>query len=194
MNIEIYNNYVQELIEKARMINYPQKYDGLNRLYILPIDERLINNCYCYALGFKISSLARKLFRPGWISDYSFYKSSSKEGDCSFPSYESKEQFIEAVLKDIEVLKIAYEVITTKPDINKIDDYSFYCRDNQSSIVIAGTGDLEKGDFHFVRSDLEGFSHKKGWYYPPEQADNIKAVFNQYEYEPCLVLRLKNHK
>lgn len=194
MNIEIYNNYVQELIDKAKLISYPQVYDGSNYLYFLPIYEKLTNNCYCYSLGFKVNSMARKLFRPGWISNYAFYKSSPKEKGCFLPKYETKQQFIEAVLKDIEILKISYDVITTKLNSSEVNDLSLQCIDEQSSIIIVGTGDLEKGEFHFVRSDLGGFSHKLGWHYPPEQIENIEGAFNQINCEPCLILRLKNHK
>ena len=194
MDIQKHNNYVQELISNSKKINYPQEFDGTNPLYLLPIYERLINNCYCYSLGFKISSPACKLFRPGWISNYSFYESSLKENGCLFPRYESKEKFISAVLNDIEKLKIAYEIITTEIDINKVNSSYFQSSDNQSTILVAGTGNLEKGEFHFVRSDLKGFSHKLGWYYPPEQIDNIEDAFEQCNCEPCLVLRLKNYK
>ena len=194
MSIEEYNNYVQELIEKAKLIRYPQEYDVSNYQYSSSTDEMLINNCYCYSLGFKVDNMARKLFIPGWISDYNFYKSSPKENGCILPKYETKEQFTEAILNDIEILKIPYDVITMKPGTSKVNDFLFNCIDSQSSIVIAGAGNLEKGEFHFVRSDLEGFSHKKGWRYPPEQIEDIEEAFNQYKCEPCLVLRLKRCK
>ena len=151
LNLDAYNKVIEIIKENIKINLYPRIFNDYRSKSI---------NCYGYALAIDHSFYGFSemvVLVPGNLSDYNLYKTPNIEYR---DLYKEHYGFMDHVEKDMIALGLNYRYYES----GTVEENEF---------LLGCYLDLPSDDFHFVRSDIEGFSHKEGWYLPPEKISYI---------------------